>query len=68
MRRCFVFLCVILVAVSLLLPAQQKTPTIAFDSESKELGKVWEGDELKQIFKFTNKGAGQLEILNVQPG
>jgi hypothetical protein len=48
--------------------ARQKTPMIVFDSDTRDLGKVWEGDELKQTFKFTNKGDGQLEILNVQPG
>jgi len=68
MRRCLVVLCVILVSGSFPLLAQQKTPRITFDSESRDLGKVWEGDDLKQIFKFTNKGDGQLEIFNVQPG
>ena len=68
MRRCLVALCAILVAGFVPLFARQKTPTIVFDSDSKDVGRVWEGDQLKQIFKFTNKGDGQLEILNVQPG
>lgn len=48
--------------------AQQKMPAIVFDSELKEFGKVPEGDDLKQVFKFTNKGEGQLEIIDVRPG
>lgn len=68
MRRSFLGVWTILVIGFLPLFAQQKAPAIVFDSETKDLGKVQEGDEIKQLFKFTNKGQGQLEILHVQPG
>ena len=41
-------------------------PMIVFDSPSKDFGKVTEGQVLKHIFKFTNKGTATLEILNAE--
>lgn len=48
------------------LPAQDKTPTIVFEGQSKDFGKVIEGEKLKHIFKFTNRGQAPLEILKVE--
>lgn len=49
------------------LGAQEKIPTIVFDSQIKDFGKVLEGEELKHVFKFTNNGSATLEILKVEP-
>ncbi len=48
--------------------AQGNFPAIYFDSQSKDFGKVVEGQTLKHIFKFTNKGRAALEIAKVEPG
>ena len=67
--RMFLFTAWIVMAAGFVpLPARQNSPAIVFDSETKELGRVREGEDLQQVFKFTNNGRGQLEILNVQPG
>ena len=51
----------------MLLPAQVKQPSIVFDSQVKDFGKVTEGETIKHVFKFANKGEAMLEILKVQP-
>ena len=67
MRRCFLAALIVLTAG--LLPAfAQNQPAIVFDTEMKDLGRVPDGEDLKLVFRFSNKGKGQLEILNVQPG
>jgi hypothetical protein len=48
--------------------AWQKTPTIVFENLTKDFGNVTQGDELKVVFKFSNKGQGTLEIKSVEPG
>jgi len=57
----------ILTAGALLLPAQDKRPVISFDSQTKDVGKVTEGETIKHIFRFTNKGEATLEIFKVEP-
>jgi hypothetical protein len=47
--------------------AQNRAPRIVFDSQSKDCGKVTEGEPLKHIFRFTNTGDATLEILKVEP-
>ena len=49
-----------------LLPAQGRIPTIVFDSLTKDVGFVVEGQTLKHVFKFTNKGTALLEILRAE--
>jgi hypothetical protein len=46
---------------------QAKKSSIVFDSITKDAGKVTQGETVKQVFTFTNKGSGTLEIINVQP-
>jgi len=46
---------------------QAKKPSIVFDSMTKNAGKVTQGETVKQVFTFTNKGSGTLEIINVKP-
>lgn len=45
----------------------EKIPTLVFESATKDFGKVTEGETLKHVFKFTNKGEATLEIRNAEP-
>ncbi|MBZ5496133.1 MAG: DUF1573 domain-containing protein [Acidobacteriia bacterium] len=49
------------------LAARQKSPIIEFDSTTREVGKVIDGEAINQVFKFANKGDATLEILSVEP-
>jgi hypothetical protein len=60
-------ICVLLIAGMTPMPAQDKHAAIAFDNQNKDLGKVTEGETIKHIFKFTNKGDAVLEVLKVEP-
>jgi hypothetical protein len=68
MKRFFLLVCVILASSWLPSPAQDKQPVIVFDSPKKDVGKVNEGDPIKHVFRFTNKGQARLDILSVEPG
>jgi hypothetical protein len=46
---------------------QSKTASIDFESQNRDSGKIMEGETIKQVFQFTNKGAGVLEIRSVEP-
>jgi hypothetical protein len=67
MKRLSLFFCTILVAGVLPLPAQDKSPSIVFENQVADHGKVTEGETIKHIFKFANKGDAVLEILKVEP-
>ena len=67
MKRFIVIICALLAAGLLPLMAQQKGPSIEFDSVNKVVSKVTDGEIITQVFKFTNKGDAQLEILAVEP-
>jgi hypothetical protein len=66
MKQFGVLACVVLILAMMTIQAQDKTPVISFDNTSKDFGKVTEGQLLKHIFRFTNKGSVQLEILKVE--
>lgn len=67
MRRITTLLCLLLIVSLVTILAQDKAPTIAFESLTKDFGRVIEGQGLKHIFKFKNNGQGLLEILKVEP-
>lgn len=46
---------------------QAKKPSIVFDRLAKDAGTVTQGEIVRQVFAFTNKGSGILEIARVQP-
>jgi hypothetical protein len=46
---------------------QAKKPSIVFDSIIKDAGKVTQGETVKQVFTFINKGSGTLEIIGTRP-
>ncbi len=65
MKR-LLFLILIVLAVAMPpLAAQGKGPNIAFDSITHNVGKIPEGDMIRDVFKFTNKGNATLEIISV---
>jgi hypothetical protein len=47
--------------------AQERAPHIVFDSQTKDCGKIAEGEPLKHVFRFTNTGDATLEIIKVEP-
>jgi len=51
----------------LALGSADKAPVIAFDGIAKDFGTVTEGETLKHVFTFRNKGDTTLEILKVEP-
>jgi hypothetical protein len=65
MNRCLaLYICLTIGPVSL--PAQPKTPTIAFDSLTKDFGSVIEGQTLRHVFNFSNKGGALLQIIRTE--
>ncbi len=47
--------------------AQERTPSVVFEKPSQDLGKVTQGEIVRHVFKFTNKGDATLEITKVEP-
>jgi hypothetical protein len=56
----------LLLLASAHLSAQDSRPTIVFDSQAHDFGKAIQGEELKHLFKFTNRGSAPLEIFKVE--
>jgi hypothetical protein len=46
---------------------QAKMPAISFDGLSKDVGRVTQGETIRHVFDFINKGTGVLEIKGVEP-
>jgi hypothetical protein len=44
----------------------QGKPSIQIDNVNRDVGTVAQGEVIKQVFVFTNKGSGTLEILGVE--
>jgi hypothetical protein len=66
MKRIWLGFLVVLAASALPLFGLDNAPAIFFDSTTKDFGKVTEGETLKHIFKFTNKGNATLEIASAE--
>jgi len=62
MKRFSLLLSVTMVAGVVSLLALENAPSIAFESSTKDFGKITQGQVLKHVFNFTNKGTGTLEI------
>ncbi len=67
MKRLLPVLLAILALGLVALQAVEKTAVIAFDGIAKDFGTVTEGERLKYVFTFKNKGDATLEILKVEP-
>ncbi len=46
---------------------QANKPSISFDAVSRDAGKVTQGETIRQVFTFTNKGNGTLVIKGMEP-
>ncbi len=46
--------------------AQSKGPVIEFQKTNVDLGTVIQGEAIKQVFDFVNKGGATLQILDVE--
>ena len=68
MRRFCPIVAAVLIALLpvLFASSQQQTPTLVFESQTKDFGRVGQGLPLKHVFKFTNKGSAVLEIFKVE--
>lgn len=49
------------------LSGQDKTPSMVFDNPVKDFGKVMQGETIKHVFSFSNKGSSTLQLLSVEP-
>jgi hypothetical protein len=67
MKRFCSAMWVCLIAGLMVLSGQEKAASIAFDNPEKDFGKVLQGETLKHVFRFSNKGSATLEILSVEP-
>ncbi len=67
MKRFSLFLIMVLILGLIPLLGQDKVPAISFESLTKDFGKVTEGEVLKAVFKFVNKGSATLDIVKVEP-
>ncbi len=65
MRKSFFFFLWIVAGIPVAV-CQGGSPSIVFDSISKDLGNVVQGEIAKHVFAFTNKGIGTLEIRSVE--
>lgn len=65
-KTAFAVCALVLVAMVWPAAAQESRPTIVFDSLTKDFGRVIEGEAVKHVFKFANKGNAPLDILNVE--
>jgi hypothetical protein len=58
--------CPIIIVCLLNAAVQGNRPSIEFDFLSKDFGNVIQGQVIKQVFQFTNKGEGLLEIIDTE--
>ena len=63
--RLFVSVLVLTFASLTNVVGQEKGPSIYMENSSRDLGKVTQGEVIKQVFTFSNKGSKTLEILDV---
>lgn len=68
MRRFSPIVAVVLIAALpvLGLAFQEKAPSLVFENQNQDFGKVSQGVPLKYVFKFVNKGGALLEIFKVE--
>jgi hypothetical protein len=65
MRRFLHPACVIILLAVSLFAQNMNAPSISFDTQTKEFGKVLEGEKLKHVFRFVNKGTQTLQVQSV---
>jgi hypothetical protein len=65
MKRYLHLACLLLILAMPLAAQNTNAPSISFDTETKDFGKILEGEKLKHIFRFVNKGTQTLQVLSV---
>lgn len=65
MRRFLHPACVIILLAVSLFAQNMNAPSISFDTQTKEFGKILEGEKLKHVFRFVNKGTQTLQVQSV---
>ena len=63
--RFYLVLIVAALSASAVVAGQTNTPSVYFENTSRDVGTVTQGEIIKQVFSFVNKGPGTLEILDV---
>jgi len=63
MRLYFAFL--LCISLTLTNGIGQGKPLLQIDNASRDAGTIQQGDIIRQVFVFTNKGSGTLQILDV---
>jgi hypothetical protein len=67
MKRFYSTMWICLMASLTVHSGQDQASSIIFDHSEKDFGKVIQGETLKHVFIFTNKGSTVLEILGIEP-
>ena len=67
MKRFYSLMWMCLIVGLTVLSGQDKAPSMVVDNPVKDFGKVLQGETLKHVFRFMNKGSSTLEILDVAP-
>ena len=65
MKRFLHVACILMISASSVFAQNMNVPSISFDAQTKDFGKILEGEKLKHVFKFVNKGTRTLEVLSV---
>ncbi len=45
---------------------QSKAPSIYFENVTRDVGTIQQGETIRQVFPFVNRGSGTLTILGVE--
>jgi len=64
MRKCLIIL-ILTAGAAVLAMGQSRGSSIHFENPSLDVGTVAQGETITRVFKFSNKGPGTLEILDV---
>jgi hypothetical protein len=65
MKRFLQPACILILSPMFLFAQNTNAPSISFDTQTKDFGKILEGEKLKHVFKFVNKGTQALEVQSV---
>ena len=66
MKRFSAALWILLTAGQTGLCGQAEAPSMVIENSLKDFGKVMQGEMLKHVFNFSNRGSGTLEIISVE--
>jgi hypothetical protein len=64
--RSYSAILILLIAPWVYAAGQAKGPSLYFENLARDVGTVKQGEVIKQVFQFANKGSGTLEILGVE--